>query len=209
MRIALTRRTHITHVDGVNRFIAWLGEGLEKLGHEVLVVSWGYQEIGKEELPRWFADMHSLDKELRIEVLREKHSTGEPWLRVAWDWLVKGSRLLERTDVAVINGIVPIMFRSKVAINHGVIRAGWLHERVGKILYRTVDRVVCMSSKLAEELSRTGIKCNNIIPLPLKLKIFKPKPLSKRADIIVHVGVRPVKNPQVSIDALRILRERL
>ena len=35
MKIALIRRGNITQLDGVNRFIALLAEGLRKLGHEV------------------------------------------------------------------------------------------------------------------------------------------------------------------------------
>ena len=43
MRIALTRREYITHLDGVNRFIALLAEGLTKLSHDPLI----------RALPRW------------------------------------------------------------------------------------------------------------------------------------------------------------
>lgn len=39
MRIALIRREYIIHLDGVNKFIAWLAEGLYKLGHELTVLS--------------------------------------------------------------------------------------------------------------------------------------------------------------------------
>ena len=39
MRIALTRRVHITHVDGVNRFIALLAESLAKLRYNPLILS--------------------------------------------------------------------------------------------------------------------------------------------------------------------------
>jgi hypothetical protein len=35
VKIAITRREYITHLDGVNRFIALLAEGLRRLGHEV------------------------------------------------------------------------------------------------------------------------------------------------------------------------------
>ncbi len=34
MKIALVRREYITHLDGVNRFIPLLAEGLIKLNHE-------------------------------------------------------------------------------------------------------------------------------------------------------------------------------
>jgi len=39
MKIALIRREYITHIDGVNRFIAWLGEAFRKLGHDVVAIS--------------------------------------------------------------------------------------------------------------------------------------------------------------------------
>jgi hypothetical protein len=45
MKIALTRRGYITQLDGVNRFIAILGEGLKKLGHEVEIFSWCYRDV--------------------------------------------------------------------------------------------------------------------------------------------------------------------
>jgi len=47
MKIALIRREHITHLDGVNRFIVLLADSLKKLGHEVenfmvyMLVRWG------------------------------------------------------------------------------------------------------------------------------------------------------------------------
>ena len=34
-KIALIRREYIMHLDGVNKFIALLAEGLRRLGHEV------------------------------------------------------------------------------------------------------------------------------------------------------------------------------
>ncbi len=53
MKIALIRREYVTHLDGVNRFIAWLAEGLAKLGHEAVIASWCYSDdVAREELPR-------------------------------------------------------------------------------------------------------------------------------------------------------------
>jgi len=45
MKIALIRREYITHLDGDNRFIALLGEGLRKLGHKIEVFSWCYRGV--------------------------------------------------------------------------------------------------------------------------------------------------------------------
>ena len=52
------------------------------------------------------------------------------------------------------------------------------------------------------------MKCDRIIPLPLKLKNFKPLEPSKRTNLIVHIGTRSVKNPLISVRAVEILRER-
>ncbi|MEM3907383.1 MAG: glycosyltransferase family 4 protein, partial [Nitrososphaerota archaeon] len=44
--------------------------------------------------------------------------------------------------------------------------------------------------------------------LPLKLKSFKPQELSKRLELVVHIGTRSIKNPLVSVRAVELLRER-
>ena len=49
MRIALIRRGHITQLDGVNRFVALLAEGLKKLGHEVEIFSWCYRGVERDQ----------------------------------------------------------------------------------------------------------------------------------------------------------------
>jgi len=40
VRINIIRRECITHLDGVNRFCAYLAEGPRRLGHEVFIASW-------------------------------------------------------------------------------------------------------------------------------------------------------------------------
>jgi len=70
MKIALIRREYITHLDGVNRFIALLGEGLRKLGHEVEVFSWCYRDVNRERLEEWFKGVHeSVNLNLAQQVL--------------------------------------------------------------------------------------------------------------------------------------------
>jgi hypothetical protein len=66
MKIALIRRGRITQLDGVNRFIALLGEGLRKLGHEVEVFSWCYRGVDRERLEDLFKDIHGLDTAIPI-----------------------------------------------------------------------------------------------------------------------------------------------
>jgi len=99
VKIALIRREYITHIDGVNRFIALLAEGLAKLGHTPLIVSWCYKDIAHNELEWWFKEVHGLDSFIPIYTLKAKPCEGDPRLRIAWDWWIEGSRLLHKEDV--------------------------------------------------------------------------------------------------------------
>jgi len=56
VKIALIRREYITHLDGVNRFIAYLAEGFIKLGYEAMIFSWCYQGVEREKLGEWFKE---------------------------------------------------------------------------------------------------------------------------------------------------------
>jgi len=110
--------------------------------------------------------------------------------------------------VAVVNGVVPLRFRPKVAVAHGPLGKTPKAQRATlKILYGTYDRVVCVS-KTSEEEYRGIAKCDEIIPLPFKLGLYMPKSMNARSNIVVHVGTAPRRNPQVSVEAVRILRER-
>ncbi len=211
MKIALIRREYITHLDGVNRFIAYLAEGFIKLGYEATIFSWCYQGVEREKLGEWFKEMHGLDSPIPIHTLKQEPCRGDPWFKMAFDWLTKGSKLLseEGFDVAIVNGIIPLMFKPKIAVSHGFTRkVGWFYEILVRELYRRYDRIICVSSKLRDETkTRRNIDCT-VIPLPLKLELFKPLEPGEREDIIIHIGTRPVKNPQISIEAVKILREK-
>jgi len=210
MRIALIRREYVTHLDGVNRFIALLAEGLAKLGHDPLIMTWCYNGIAKDKLLDWFAKMHGLSTTIPIYTLQTGPCQGDPWLKIAWDWWWKGSKLLrkEGVDVAIVNGVVPLRFSPKIIVNHGVFTAGKLYRWVAKLLYRRYDAVACVSNKLRSEVKgNLGVDCR-VVPLPMKLELYKPASLGERENVIVHIGTRPVKNPQISIETIKILRRR-
>ena len=46
----------------------------------------------------------------------------------------------------------------------------------------------------------------DVIPIPMKLESYEPS--KSREDVIMHIGTRHVKNPQISIEAIRILRKK-
>ena len=155
--------------------------------------------------------MHGLDSPLPIYTLRSGPCEGDPWLAIAWDWLTKGSRLLvkEGVEAAIVNGVIPLRFRPKIAVNHGItIRPGGLYLPIVRRLYKRYDRVVCVSSKLRDEVRGfLGVDCD-VVPLPMKLELYRPVKYGDRENVIVHIGTRPVKNPWISIEAIRILRTR-
>jgi len=211
MRVALTRREYITHLDGVNRFVAFLAEGLAKLGHEPIIVSWCYRDIYRRKLEEWFKEVHGLDNPLPITTLKSGPCRGDPWFRIAWDWWTKGSKLLRREgiDVAIVNGIVPLRFRPKIAVNHGItIKPNRPYLLIARRLYRKCDKVICVGSRLRDEVKEIlNVSCD-VVPLPIKLNLYRPVECHDRKNIIVHIGTRPVKNPHISIEAVRILRRR-
>jgi len=206
MRIALIRRFSITGFDGVNKFIALMAEGLAKLGHEPVIISLCHDDTKEKELTRWFKEAHGLDLEIPIYTLR--HRCGGSWLSIAWNWWWKGSRLLrkEGVNVAIVNGVIPLRFSPKIIVNHGVFTAGKLYHRVAKLLYRRYDAVACVSNKLRSEIrSNLGVDCK-VMPLPMKLELYKPASPGERENVVMHIGTRPIKNPQISIEAIKILR---
>ena len=210
MRIALIRREYITHLDGVNSFIALLAEGLAKLGHDPLIMTWCYNGIAKDQLPGWFAKMHGLSTTIPIYTLQTRPCQGDPWLKMTWDWWWKGSRLLhkEGVDVTIVNGVVPLRFSPKIIVNHGVFTAGRFYYQMAKLLYKKYDTIVCVGHKLSDEVKKTlGVDCR-VIPLPMKLDLYESVNLGERENVIVHIGTRPVKNPQISIETIKILRKR-
>jgi hypothetical protein len=107
-------------------FIALLAEGLRKLGHEVEVFSWCYRGVERERLEEWFKEIHGLDRSIPIHTLRKEPCEGGPWIRIALDWFFEGSAMLREGefDVAVVNGVVPLRFRPKIVVNHGITLQG-------------------------------------------------------------------------------------
>jgi len=211
VKIAITRREYITHLDGVNRFIVLLAEGLKKLGHEVEIFSWCYRGVDRERLEEWFKEIHGLDIAIPIHTLRKEPCEGDPWVRIALDWFFKGSAMLRKSEfvAVIVNGVVPLRFGPKMAVNHGItLKAGKPYLYAVKHLYKRYDKVICVSHKLREEVrSVLGVDCE-VIPLPMKLELYKPRSINEREDIVIHIGGASVKNPHISVKASKILSER-
>jgi glycosyltransferase involved in cell wall biosynthesis len=42
----------------------------------------------------------------------------------------------------------------------------------------------------------------------MKLELYKPRSINERENMVIHIGARPVKNPHISIEAIKMLRKR-
>lgn len=201
MRIAIIRRWNVSAIDGVNRFIFTLADGLERLGHQVVVLGHHMNE-----------DPGNLFS-VAVEVHTISSNACKGYLRCMWDWFIHGSRNLSRfrPDMVIVNGVVPLRLRTfKVAVNHGnavfELRKSRLKRYVAKWLYSAFDRVICVSSKVSSEMKKLGLICDEVIPVPLILENYVPRPYSEREHIILHIGTSLRKRPNVSVKAVKLLR---
>jgi len=92
--------------------------------------------------------MHGLDTTIPIYTLRRKPYKGDPWLKIAFDWWLKVRFLHEGgADVSIVNGVIPLRFRSKISVNHGItLSVNKLYFIFAKELYKRYDEIVCVST---------------------------------------------------------------
>jgi len=200
VRIAIIRRADLGMIDGVNRFIFNLADGLRKLNNEVTV--FGHHVTNNP------GKLFGID----VEIRSISESTRGGYLKYMWDWYFLGSKLLRKfePEALIVNGVVPLRSDAfKVAVNHGnaifQLRESRLERFVTKRLYGLYDRVICVSSKVASEMGDVGIKCDEIIPIPIILGNYAPS--IEREPIVLHIGTSSRKNPEVSVKAIEILRD--
>ena len=202
MRIVITRREHLDALDGISRFVFTLGDGLRKLGNEVFVLT---HHVGKDFSP---AERWGVDLEYRA------FSVPKPPAKVLIDWFIEGSRAINELspDAVIMNGVVWIRSGAKkVAVVHGngldEAKRSRAKALALRFLYSRQDAVGCISQKVKRMASELGIKCHTVIPIPFKYEGFKWYPREER-EFILHVGTRGEKNVPVSVEAVRLLRER-
>lgn len=222
MKIALLRRKDITALDGVNRFIFNLADGLNTLNHNIHIISYSSQPNGYPNLKSFAENFFDSEGNIKIHTLA-KTSRTKGSAKIASTWLCRGSQLLDKlnVDAVILNGIVPLKTKAtKIAVNHGMFHAGnsasakglmqQVYAQTAKYLYRNfTDIQVCVASRLAEELQQFMKIHFTIIPLPLKLHLFKTEPLEHRDSMIIHIGTREEKNVELSIQAVKILAKQM
>jgi len=218
-RIAIVRRESISSVDGVNRFIFNLADGLSAIGHEVFLVSYSRYGIFSPDID--VRAFFGLEGNAKIYSLTD-YSNSIQWAKIALSWLTVGSRFLKDLDLdaIIVNGITPLTNKKlRISVNHGIRTEdgeSWktiqnqMRLRTGRFLYKQFsDHRVCISKALQEQFQEfIGLR-STVIPLPVKLHFFNNLPADKRENSILHVGTRPGKNPEVSIKAVKFLTEKM
>ena len=202
MRIIITRREHLDALDGISRFVFTLGEGMRKSGNEVFFLT-HHVERDFSPLERWGADAKY-----------NAFSVPKPIKKVVIDWFFEGSKVVNELspDLVIMNGVAWIRSKAKkIAVIHGngldEAKKSKVKALALRFLYSRQDYVVCISQKVKRMASELGIKCHEVIPIPFKNEGFKSYPRDKR-EFILHVGTRGEKNVPVSVEAVRLLRER-
>jgi len=218
MRIAITRRGYITELDGVNKFIFNLAEGLNQLGCEVHIISHALGGSQVSNIASYAEKFFDFQGKFQIHALPFSYTNDALALPL---WFLNGSRLINKleVDAVIINGIVPLNSRKvKIAVNHGIFTGSFLNtNRITQHIYLQfakhiylygIDLTVCVSSKLKEELGKLLNIKSIVIPLPLKLNLYRTEPLGKRSPLVLHVGGRSSKNAEISIQSMKILNEK-
>lgn len=219
LRIAVTRREYMTEIDGVNRFVFTLADGLSSLGHEVHVLSYSFRDVSRAEISAYIKDFFGFQGSI-CTLTHETETVNLP--KMALTWYVMGSKLIDQLDLdaVIVNGIVPLRTKAvKIAVNHGIFagefaRAGSLRRQaylqIARNLYkRYTDMCVCDASQLQREFKKL-IKVDSIvIPLPVKLHLFKSEPVHQRDSTIVHIGTRSNKNAELAIRSIEILTGKM
>jgi len=202
VRIIITRREHLDALDGISRFVFTLGEGMRKSGNEVFFLT-HHVERDFSPLERWGADAKY-----------NAFSVPKPIKKVVIDWFFEGSKVVNELspDLVIMNGVAWIRSKAKkIAVIHGngldEAKKSKVKALALRFLYSRQDYVVCISQKVKRMASELGIKCHEVIPIPFKNEGFKSYPRDKR-EFILHVGTRGEKNVPVSVEAVRLLRER-
>jgi L-malate glycosyltransferase len=219
LRIAILRRECISTIDGVNRFIFNLADGLSVLGHEVFIVSYSERRTGSPEgdARRFFG----VEEDFKIYSLTHT-SRSTPWPKVGILWMTSGSELLKSLDLdsVILNGITPLRTNvPKISVTHGLAspdRANWqtpmnrFTKQFGRFLYRKYsDYRICVSKDMQKEFQDLIGLQSSVINLPVKLHLFNNSPFSSRKKSILHVGTRPGKNVELSIKSVQFLVNKM
>lgn len=187
--------------DGVNNSIYVLAERLVKLGCKVSIIGGFGATENTEELIKVF----DIDKVPEVRTLANKCSSR---LTLWFKWIKEGARLLRELepDIIIANGIIPVPdIGFRILRIHDVPEA-FYQRLVTKYLLRRYDYYVFSSNTIKSTfLSKFKVpehKCV-IIPLPINLERYRPRPLDEREHAMLFVDGRERRNLHFAIEIFK------
>ncbi|MEM1532804.1 MAG: glycosyltransferase family 4 protein [Desulfurococcaceae archaeon] len=207
MRIAITQREDLGIVYGVNRFVFELAKGFKNIGIETHIVA---HHMSSDICVKAWGSSN-----IPIHLISGEPGTGINLTKVLYDWLMDGSRILSEIgiDCVVMNGAVYLRKKFiKVAVVHGPFKekVNLFEKHLHKYLLKSCDARIAVSEHTALQMKeKLGVKADYIVPVCINVDEFnKLYRHGVRENTIVHIGLTPKKNPEISIKIVRMLRER-
>jgi len=97
LRIGITRREYLTNLDGVNRFLFTLADGLSVLGHEMSVISYSFAGGPFSDLIANLQKYFDFEGNAKIYTLTTS-TQRIMYPKIALTWCVQGSKLIDKLD---------------------------------------------------------------------------------------------------------------
>ena len=220
MKIVITRVGDCLIADGLNLFIYELSDALLRLGHEVYLMS-GTAEYVDVQGKEWafrnaIKEMFSVKEVPSLASLSYHglHTWRTPFLSLIEENLLfayKGSRIISQIspDMVVFNGVTTMLCPCfKVAVCTDMQFRVKTLMYYDSLMYRTSDKIVAVSTELKHGLTRQfrlPAEKIPVIPVCIDVSKFRARASNNRIHAILHVGTRPEKGPDTTVDAFEII----
>ncbi len=206
LRVAVAQREDLGIVYGVNRFVFELAKGFKNIGVETHVVA---HHMSSDKCVRAWGN-----SSIPIHLISGEQGT-RSLTKVLYDWLTDGSRILSGigVDSVVMNGAVYLGKKLvKVAVVHGPLkeRISLFEKHLHRFLLKSCDARIAVSERTALQLEeKLGVKADYIVPICVNIdELNKLYMHGVRENTVVHIGLTPKKNPEISIKVVKMLRDR-
>jgi len=215
MNVLFVRRGSITVIDGISTYMLELASALRRLGHAVYVLCGNCSNIDKNFIRNYF-------------IIDEVPPVID-WGKVSWVPGPKSRGLLKEVcrefyaDVVHFQGFIPYIGRLNihtVMTHHGfpmyMFPMYMMEDRMFRMGYKVLqyftnyDVVIALSKRHRDEINQLLPRFREkVVVIPPGINVQKIRSIARvsenRENIIVHVGTRKEKNPEVSIKAFTVM----
>jgi len=190
--------------DGVNNSIFVLAEALLELGHRVIVLGGIMsQDIDVSNLRSIF-DVNVVPG---VRVIEERRVLR---LKLWFKWFKDGVRIIKELcpDMIVANGVIPVPDIGFRILRVHDVPEKWYQKLVTIFMLERFHYIVFSSSVLFKRFVNifdVEVERCKVIPLPIKVERYVPRPLGSREHAILFVDGRPRRNLGFAIEVFKHL----